>query len=109
MNSKKMSNCRYVCCLRIIFIILSFHLQLLEGDNVESYARHQGDLTHYTSRLYLINAKDSDAGKYQCIISNEFGSAYSKRSNVNVYGKYLPTASNDEINFFKIFICTFSD
>lgn len=58
---------------------------LLEGDNVESYARHQGNLTHYTSRLYLINAKDSDAGKYQCIISNEFGSAYSKRSNVNVY------------------------
>ena len=55
---------------------------------MENYARHHGNLTHYSSSLHLINARDEDAGKYQCIISNEFGSAYSKRSNVNVYGMY---------------------
>ena len=72
-----------------ILFCLFLLLQFLEGNNMESYAVHQGDLTHYTSRLHLINARDEDAGKYQCIISNEFGSAYSRKSNVNVYGKHI--------------------
>ena len=65
---------------------------------MENYARRH-DMTLYTSRLSLINVKENDAGKYQCIISNGFGSSYSKRSNVNVYGKVLKVFAKRNLKF----------
>lgn len=52
-----------------------------------NYAQRRGNLTHYVSTLHITNADDTDAGRYHCIISNEYGSAYSSRANINVYGK----------------------
>ena len=62
-------------------------LQELQEVQMQSYAQRRGNLTHYVSTLHIPNAEDKDAGRYQCIISNEYGSAYSSRANINVYGK----------------------
>ncbi|XP_045167054.2 leucine-rich repeats and immunoglobulin-like domains protein 2 [Mercenaria mercenaria] len=58
---------------------------VLSDVKTEDYAVRSGNLTHYTSKLHISNAQDVDAGKYHCVISNDYGSAYSKRANINVY------------------------
>ena len=38
-----------------------------------------------TSELRLKNMTYDDAGKYQCVVSNRFGTTYSERANITVY------------------------
>ena len=38
-----------------------------------------------TSELRLTNTDYDDAGKYQCVVSNKFGTTYSDRANITVY------------------------
>ncbi|KAK3605813.1 hypothetical protein CHS0354_002430 [Potamilus streckersoni] len=58
---------------------------LIPEGNIENYANRSGNVTHYISKLHIILAQDSDAGRYQCIISNKFGSGYSKRAQISVH------------------------
>ncbi|KAH3881286.1 hypothetical protein DPMN_005211, partial [Dreissena polymorpha] len=58
---------------------------ILTNVKTEDTAQRSGNLTHYVSRLHILDARDTDAARYQCVISNEYGSAYSKRANINVY------------------------
>jgi hypothetical protein len=39
-----------------------------------------------TSELLLQNISDEDAGRYQCVVSNDFGSTYSSRAKITVHG-----------------------
>ncbi|XP_021350944.1 leucine-rich repeats and immunoglobulin-like domains protein 2 [Mizuhopecten yessoensis] len=66
---------------------------LLMDKNVENFVRADGDIYNYTSHLHLTRIQDSDMGLYQCIISNEFGSAYSNKSDirVHVFPKFVKT------------------
>ena len=38
-----------------------------------------------TSELHLHNMTYEDAGKYQCVVKNKFGTTYSERANITVY------------------------
>ncbi|XP_050411578.1 leucine-rich repeats and immunoglobulin-like domains protein 2 [Patella vulgata] len=46
---------------------------------------NNGDVKTYTSVLKLYNVQDSAVGKYHCVMSNKFGSAYSKRAEISVH------------------------
>ena len=54
---------------------------------MENFATSDGEIKRYTSKLHLHNIQDKMAGQYQCVVSNEFGSAFSQRAKINVYGK----------------------
>ncbi len=47
-----------------------------------------GVTVEMTSELHLTSLQDSDAGLYQCLVSNRLGTAYSAKANITVNGKY---------------------
>lgn len=64
-----------------------------KGSQVVTLARSPDGRTNLmTSELLLQNITDDDAGRYQCVVSNDFGSTYSSRAKITVHGKI----SNDD-------------
>ena len=61
--------------------------QVLPDSLMENVASSDGEIKLYTSKLHLHNVQDNMAGQYQCVVSNEFGSAFSQRAKINVYGR----------------------
>lgn len=59
--------------------------------NMEVVARSStdGKTTETTSELNIHNVQHSNAGKYQCVVSNVFGTTYSQKSSISVLSKYL--------------------
>ncbi|XP_018616249.1 leucine-rich repeats and immunoglobulin-like domains protein 2 isoform X1 [Scleropages formosus] len=58
--------------------------EVLYGAQVENLARYQdGELT-YTTLLHLLNVNFTDEGRYQCVVTNHFGSNYSNRAKLTV-------------------------
>lgn len=58
-----------------------------KGSQVVTLARSPDGRTSYmTSELLLQNITDEDAGRYQCVVSNDFGSTYSARAKITVHG-----------------------
>nr|XP_015809178.2 leucine-rich repeats and immunoglobulin-like domains protein 3 [Nothobranchius furzeri] len=55
------------------------HLRVQEGAGGET------EVTEYTTTLQLRNVEFSSEGKYQCIISNHFGSSYSTKARLTVH------------------------
>lgn len=47
------------------------------------------NLTFARGNLLLYNVNYHSAGKYQCVVSNRFGTTYSERSKVSIGSKYL--------------------
>ena len=45
-----------------------------------------GRSNQMTSELLLHNISDEDSGRYQCVVSNDFGSTYSSRASIAVHG-----------------------
>ncbi|XP_062914563.1 leucine-rich repeats and immunoglobulin-like domains protein 3 [Mobula hypostoma] len=61
--------------------------ELLHDAEIENYAhlRSQGgEVMEYTTILHLRNVNFSSEGKYQCVISNHFGSSYSNKAKLIV-------------------------
>uniref|UniRef100_A0A8C5E883 Ig-like domain-containing protein n=1 Tax=Gouania willdenowi TaxID=441366 RepID=A0A8C5E883_GOUWI len=54
------------------------HLRVQEGAGGET------EVTEYTTTLQLRNVEFSSEGKYQCVISNHFGSSYSTKARLTV-------------------------
>ena len=52
-------------------------------DNMENSLDGKG--RDITSELRMSNLTYDDAGKYQCVVSNEYGATYSDRANITVY------------------------
>ena len=66
--------------------------EVLYDADIENFVRYQqqaGEALEYTSVLHLFNVKFTDEGKYQCIITNHFGSNYSHKAKLTVNGKKL--------------------
>ncbi|KAF4519554.1 hypothetical protein B566_EDAN004758 [Ephemera danica] len=60
------------------------NVNLKSNGIIQNYAREDNDLSEQWSELKLFNISYSEAGKYQCVISNEFGTTYSQESKVSV-------------------------
>lgn len=65
--------------------------EVLYDAEVENFARYQqqgGEVVEYTTVLHLFNVNFTDEGKYQCIVTNHFGSNYSNKAKLTVNGKH---------------------
>ncbi|PKK22993.1 leucine-rich repeats and immunoglobulin-like domains 2 [Columba livia] len=61
--------------------------EVLYDAEVENFARYQqqsGEMVEYTTVLHLFNVNFTDEGKYQCIVTNHFGSNYSNKAKLTV-------------------------
>ncbi|XP_069617855.1 leucine-rich repeats and immunoglobulin-like domains protein 2 [Ranitomeya imitator] len=61
--------------------------ELLYDARIETFARYQkhgAELVEYTTVLHLFNVNFTDEGKYQCVITNHFGSNYSSKAKLTV-------------------------
>uniref|UniRef100_A0A8C3RHQ8 Leucine rich repeats and immunoglobulin like domains 3 n=1 Tax=Cyanoderma ruficeps TaxID=181631 RepID=A0A8C3RHQ8_9PASS len=61
--------------------------ELLQDAEMENYAHLRaqgGEVMEYTTILRLRNVEFSNEGKYQCVISNHFGSSYSVKAKLTV-------------------------
>ncbi|KAM8971966.1 leucine-rich repeats and immunoglobulin-like domains protein 3 [Pelodytes ibericus] len=61
--------------------------ELLNNAEIENYAHLRtqgGDVMEYTTILRLQNVEFSSEGKYQCVISNHFGTSYSVKAKLTV-------------------------
>ncbi|XP_074922110.1 leucine-rich repeats and immunoglobulin-like domains protein 3 isoform X3 [Chelonoidis abingdonii] len=61
--------------------------ELLHDAEMENYAHLRargGEVMEYTTILRLRNVEFSNEGKYQCVISNHFGSSYSVKAKLTV-------------------------
>ena len=61
--------------------------EVLYDAEVQNYARYQQGELIYTTVLHLLNANFTDEGRYQCVVSNHFGSNYSNRAKLTVNGE----------------------
>lgn len=62
---------------------------IYKGSQMITFARSaDGRSSLMTSELLLQNITDEDAGRYQCVVSNDFGSTYSSRAKITVHGIY---------------------
>ena len=60
---------------------------IYKGSQVVTLARSPDRETNLmTSELVLQNITDENAGRYQCVVSNDFGSTYSSRAKITVHG-----------------------
>uniref|UniRef100_A0A8D3CRH3 Leucine-rich repeats and immunoglobulin-like domains 2 n=1 Tax=Scophthalmus maximus TaxID=52904 RepID=A0A8D3CRH3_SCOMX len=58
--------------------------EVLYDAEVQNYARYQEGELIYTTMLHLLNVNFTDEGRYQCVVSNHFGSNYSNRAKLTV-------------------------
>ncbi|CAB1450189.1 unnamed protein product [Pleuronectes platessa] len=58
--------------------------ELLYDAEVQNYARFQEGELIYTTMLHVLNVNFTDEGRYQCVVSNHFGSNYSSRAKLTV-------------------------
>ncbi|NWI71831.1 LRIG2 protein, partial [Todus mexicanus] len=61
--------------------------EVLYDAEVENFARYQqqsGEVVEYTTVLHLFSVNFTDEGKYQCIVTNHFGSNYSNKAKLTV-------------------------
>ncbi|XP_006092571.1 leucine-rich repeats and immunoglobulin-like domains protein 2 isoform X1 [Myotis lucifugus] len=61
--------------------------EILYDADIENFVRFQqqaGEALEYTSVLHLFNVNFTDEGKYQCIVTNHFGSNYSYKAKLTV-------------------------
>ncbi|XP_048462371.1 leucine-rich repeats and immunoglobulin-like domains protein 1 [Rhincodon typus] len=70
--------------------------EILHNAEIENFAHvraKDGEVMEYTTSLLLRKVKFSDEGRYQCIITNNFGSTYSNKAKltVNVLPSFVKT------------------
>uniref|UniRef100_A0A452RKJ0 Leucine-rich repeats and immunoglobulin-like domains protein 2 n=1 Tax=Ursus americanus TaxID=9643 RepID=A0A452RKJ0_URSAM len=61
--------------------------EILNDIDIENFVRYQqqaGEALEYTSVLHLFNVNFTDEGRYQCIVTNHFGSNYSQKAKLTV-------------------------
>lgn len=55
---------------------------------VQGGAGGETEVTEYTTTLQLRNVEFSSEGRYQCVISNHFGSSYSTKARLTVHSEF---------------------
>ncbi|KAJ8360480.1 hypothetical protein SKAU_G00170050 [Synaphobranchus kaupii] len=67
--------------------------EVLYDAEVQNFARYQQGELVYTTMLHLLNVNFTDEGRYQCVVTNHFGSNYSSwaKLTVNELPSFLKT------------------
>lgn len=73
-------------------------------ENFVRYRQQDGEALEYTSVLRLFSVNFTDEGKYQCIVTNHFGSNYSQKAKLTVNGKELCYWTFKMLFFFNVFL-----
>lgn len=64
------------------------NVQLVNADiSVTTSMLNDNDIQSW-SELTIYKVQHTDEGKYQCVVSNEYGTVYSPKSNILVLSKY---------------------
>uniref|UniRef100_A0A671UTU9 Leucine rich repeats and immunoglobulin like domains 1 n=1 Tax=Sparus aurata TaxID=8175 RepID=A0A671UTU9_SPAAU len=73
--------------------------ELLRQAETENYAHVRGGVMEYTTILHLRHVTFAHEGRYQCIITNHFGSTYSSKArlSVNVLPSFVKTPRDSTI------------
>uniref|UniRef100_A0A8C5D9T3 Ig-like domain-containing protein n=1 Tax=Gouania willdenowi TaxID=441366 RepID=A0A8C5D9T3_GOUWI len=73
--------------------------ELLRHAEMENYAHVPGGVMEYTTILHLRRVSFAHEGRYQCIITNHFGSTYSSKARiiVNVLPSFVKTPRDSTI------------
>ncbi|XP_043932920.1 leucine-rich repeats and immunoglobulin-like domains protein 2 [Protopterus annectens] len=61
--------------------------EVLYDAEIENFARYKeqsGEVLEYTTVLHIFNVNFTDEGKYQCVVTNHFGSNYSSKAKLTV-------------------------
>lgn len=81
--------------------------EILYDVDIENFVRYRQqaeEALEYTSVLHLFNVNFTDEGKYQCIVTNHFGSNYSQKAKLTVNGKELCYLTFEILSFLLICI-----
>lgn len=57
--------------------------------NIVSNSSFDGKTTEAMSKLHIFRVQHSNAGKYQCVVSNIYGTTYSQKSSISVLSKFV--------------------
>lgn len=64
--------------------------EMLHNAEIENFAHvraKDGEVMEYTTTLHLRHVTFTHEGRYQCIITNHFGSTYSNKARLTVNGE----------------------
>lgn len=64
----------------------------LKNANITSETITNKKNTEVISVLNIYKVQHSDAGVYQCVVSNNFGATYSQKTNISVLSKFYTTS-----------------
>lgn len=65
------------------------NVELENANSMVSSVMLDGNSTQSFSNLTIYKVQHGDAGKYQCVVSNEYGTVYSMKSSISVLSKYI--------------------
>lgn len=69
--------------------------------HVRSQAGEVSEVTEYTTTLQLRSVEFSSEGKYQCVISNHFGSSYSNKAKLTVNSKCSHSSAHTRVTHYQ--------
>lgn len=64
------------------------NMEITNGNITVTRTSSEDGNAETVSKLGIHKAETRDAGLYQCIVSNSFGTTYSQKSNISVLGEY---------------------
>lgn len=65
------------------------NMEITNGNITVTRTSSEDGNAETVSKLGIFKAETRDAGLYQCIVSNSFGTTYSQKSNISVLGELL--------------------
>lgn len=63
------------------------NVELNDANLQTNLSSSESGVTEATSILYLTNVTHANAGKYQCMVTNTYGTTYSVKARLSVLGK----------------------
>lgn len=75
------------------------NVELIDPTVIKTATSPDGRYTEVSSKLLLVNVSHDDQGRYQCIVSNSFGTTYSQKSKISVLSKQTFLFVKNHFNF----------
>ena len=63
------------------------NIEIKAGNNQVDTVSSDRGITEASSQLHFYNVSNADAGRYQCMVSNSYGTTYSTKAKITVIGK----------------------